>query len=43
VKGTRWRANFYRIDYDNNVSEWSWQPTRTNFHDYERFGTLLFQ
>jgi hypothetical protein len=43
VKGTRWRANFYRIDYDNNVSDWSWQLTRTNFHDYERFGTLLFQ
>src|ERR1700676_4980855 len=21
VKGTRWRANFYRIDYDNNVSD----------------------
>ncbi len=43
VKGTRWRANFYRIDYDNNASEWTWQSTRTNFHDYERFGTLIFQ
>ncbi len=43
VKGTRWRANFYRIDYDKNVSDWSWQLTRTNFHDYERFGTLLFK
>ena len=44
VKGTRWRANFYRMDYDNNnrVSDWSWQLTRTDFHDYERFGTLLF-
>jgi hypothetical protein len=42
-KGTRWRANFYRIDYDNKVSDWSWQLTRTNFHDYERFGILLFQ
>jgi hypothetical protein len=41
-RGTRWRANFYRIDYDRDASEWSWQPTRTNFHDYERFGTLLF-
>ena len=41
-KGTHWRANFYRIDYDRNTSEWSWQLTRTNFHDYERFGTLLF-
>jgi len=42
VKGTRWRANFYRIDYDNGDAEWSWQLTRTNFHDYERFGTLEF-
>ncbi len=42
-KGTRWRANFYRIDYDRKIpSEWSWQRTRTSFHDYERFGTLLF-
>ncbi len=41
-KGSRWRANFYRIDYDSGVSAWSWRPTRTNFHDYEKFGTLLF-
>lgn len=41
-KGSRWRANFYRIDYDSKVSDWSWQLTRTNFHDYEHFGTLLF-
>ena len=43
-KGTRWRANFYRIDYDNknDVGEWSWQLTRTNFHDFERFGTIVF-
>ncbi len=42
-KGTQWRANFYRIDYDKKVSQWSWQSTRTNFHDFERFGTLLFE
>jgi hypothetical protein len=41
--GTKWRANFYRIDYDNRESYWSWQSTRINFHDYDRFGTLLFQ
>jgi hypothetical protein len=41
--GMRWRANFYRIDYDDHISEWSWQRTRTNFHDYERFGTLVFE
>lgn len=43
ASGTRWRANFYRIDYDEREAGWSWQATRTNFHDYERFGTLLFQ
>ncbi len=41
--GTRWRVNFYRIDYDSGESYWSWQLTRKNFHDYERFGTLLFK
>jgi hypothetical protein len=43
VKGTKWRANFYRIDYDSNSLEWSWQLTGTNFHDYKKFGTLIFE
>ena len=42
-KGDHWRANFYRMDYDQDFLDWSWQLTRTNFHDYERFGTLVFQ
>ena len=42
--GTKWRANFYRVDYgDENNSRWSWQLTRKSFHDYENFGSLLFQ
>ena len=41
-KGTRWRANMYRIDYDDSISEWSWQLTGKNFHDYEKFGTIQF-
>lgn len=41
-KGMKWRANFYRIDYDKGTTYWSWQPTRKNFHDYESFGTLIF-
>ncbi|HEY6977998.1 MAG TPA: carbohydrate-binding family 9-like protein, partial [Chitinophagaceae bacterium] len=40
-KGTKWRANFYRIDHDSGEAYWSWQLTRTNFHDYERFGTIV--
>ena len=42
--GTKWRANFYRVDYDEERSKnWSWQLTQGNFHDYLRFGTLLFE
>ena len=42
VRGTRWRANMYRIDHDHGTSTWAWSPIRTNFHDYERFGTFIF-
>jgi len=43
-QGTKWRANFYRLDYDEERSKsWSWQLTERNFHDYLRFGTLLFE
>jgi len=43
ASGTRWRANFYRIDYDKGAAEWSWKLTGPNFHDFERFGTILFE
>jgi hypothetical protein len=41
-RGTKWRCNMYRIDHDDESTEWSWQPVRTNFHDYQRFGVLKF-
>jgi len=41
--GTRWRANMYRLDHDNGTSAWFWQPIRTNFHDYEMYGTFIFK
>jgi hypothetical protein len=42
-KGTQWRVNMYRIDYDNDKpSEWAWQPVKTNFHEYKSFGTMIF-
>jgi Carbohydrate family 9 binding domain-like len=41
--GTKWRANFYRVDYDNGQASWSWQLTDKSFHEYEKFGTLLFE
>jgi Carbohydrate family 9 binding domain-like len=43
-KGTQWRANFYRIDYDKGEATWQWQVVQDQqFHDYERFGTLQFE
>ncbi|MCA9191743.1 MAG: carbohydrate-binding family 9-like protein [Planctomycetales bacterium] len=42
--GGRWRANFYRVDYDNQqVSQWEWAPVGRSFHEFQKFGTLEFQ
>lgn len=41
--GTTWRANFYRIDYDDEGAYWSWSPFEGNFHDYQNFGVLIFE
>jgi hypothetical protein len=43
--GQRWRANFYRIDYDQAPeSHWAWCPdTGNNFHNFRHFGTILFE
>ncbi len=42
-KGTQWRANFYRIDYDLKPTYFGWQLTRGSFHDPEKFGILEFK
>ena len=40
---TRWRANFYRVDYDDGrESSWDWARVGPSFHEYEKFGTLIF-
>jgi hypothetical protein len=42
--GTEWRANFYRCDYDTGENTyWSWQPVEKRFHEYKKFGTLVFE
>jgi Carbohydrate family 9 binding domain-like len=42
--GTEWRANFYRMDYDaGKHTMWTWQPIDTSFHEYRKFGTLVFE
>ena len=43
VSGTKWKANFYRLDYDVNKTKWSWNLTETNFHDYKNFGSFFFE
>jgi len=45
--GTTWRGNLYRIDYDKGYSTWTWQKTTPNvpgnFHEPDKFGTLIFE
>lgn len=43
--GTQWRANVYRIDYDDGAgSQWAWcERTGGNFHDFRSFGTFVFE
>jgi hypothetical protein len=43
VSGTKWRANMYRIDYDNGQVPFAWQKTTGTFHEYNKFGTFVFE
>jgi hypothetical protein len=41
--GTRWRANFYRMDYDDGkTTQWDWARVGPSFHEFEKFGDLVF-
>jgi hypothetical protein len=41
--GARWRANFYRVDYDDGrQTSWDWARVGPNFHEFKKFGTLIF-
>lgn len=42
--GEKWKGNFYRIDYDNKeTAYYSWQKTSGSFHDFKKFGTIIFE
>ena len=42
--GSRWKANFYRLDYDGGTAaSWDWSRVGRSFHDVARFGTLVFE
>lgn len=43
VSGTKWRANMYRIDYDNGTALFAWQKINKGFHEYNNFGTFVFE
>jgi hypothetical protein len=43
LTGTKWRANLYRIDYDQGETLFSWQKIDKSFHEYEKFGTFIFE
>ena len=42
--GTKWRGNFYRMDYDGGKSgSWDWARVGDSFHEYQSFGIISFQ
>lgn len=41
--GTTWRGNLYRIDYDKGQTLMAWQPVEKSFHEYNKFGTFVFE
>jgi hypothetical protein len=42
--GSRWRANFFRMDYDGGKAmSWDWAPVGPSFHEFQKFGTLVFE
>jgi len=43
TSGTTWRGNLYRIDYDQGYQTWSWKKTSGSFHEFKRYGTLVFE
>ncbi len=43
ASGTTWRGNLYRIDYDQGYQTWSWKKTSGSFHEFSKYGTLIFE
>jgi hypothetical protein len=42
--GSRWRANFYRVDCDDGTAaSWDWARVGRSFHEHQKFGTLIFE
>lgn len=41
--GTKWRANFYRVDYHEGTTTYAWQAVEKTFHEFQKFGTIRFE
>ena len=42
--GTRWNANFCRLDYDSGkMVKWSWSPIKVRFHEIDKYLPVLFE
>lgn len=42
--GQQWRANFYRVDYDDGKqTSWDWARVGQSFHDIDNYGKLVFE
>lgn len=41
--GSTWRANFYRMDYDDGQAGWDWSRVGPSFHEIQNFGVLVFE
>lgn len=42
--GTKWKGNFYRMDYDTGDRiKWGWKSIDEGFHEYEKFGNIIFE
>jgi hypothetical protein len=42
--GMEWRMNIYRMDYDSGKRvTWEWKPIDKTFHEFEKFGRIIFE
>jgi Carbohydrate-binding family 9 len=44
ASGTKWNANFCRLDYDSGkMIKFSWSPVKVAFHEFERYRSIQFE
>ena len=44
ISGTKWNANFCRLDYDTGHQiMWSWSPVEKSFHEFKKYRSIQFE